>query len=368
MRLLRNSLFMRLRYLALSLLFLSSVSQGIAQTQLGGSSTYNFLELPVSARSAALGGNFITTRDGDLSLALENPSILDSSVNNKVVMSYMPYFAGINYGFFSYAHSIKAMGYDKAAGTFAVSVKYIDYGTFTQADDNGNITGTFWAGEYMANVGYGQAIKDSTFNAGVNAKVIYSHLQQYTSTGAALDMAGSYVSKNRRLFISVVVENMGSQITDYVPGNNEPLPFDVKVGIADKLAHAPFRFGVTLDHLEHWDITYIDPADTETVNPLTGQAVKTSSLGTFADKLMRHVTPNLELVLGPNFMIRVAYNYEVRKELESSVKQGLVGFSTGVGIRIYKFQLNYGLGWYYTTGPTSTLTLGLSLDQFYTRR
>jgi hypothetical protein len=184
----------------------------------------------------------------------------------------------------------------------------------------------------------------------------------------AIDLAGSYISPNKRFYMGMVIQNMGTQIEDYVVGNPEPLPFDIQFGLSEKLAHAPFRFGVTLDHLQKFDLTYIDPTDTQTVNPLTGQAVVKNNLGGFADKLMRHVIPNLEVVLGKNFMLRFAYNYEMRKELELSGRQGLVGFSGGFGIKIYKFQLSYAMSGYNLGGVISTFTMGLSLDDFYTRK
>jgi hypothetical protein len=357
---------MRLRYFTLLVFFVSSVSGAFAQ--IGGTSTYNFLELPVSARAVALGGTFISVRDGDLSLAAANPSFLDSTVNNHAIIGYVPFFAGINYDYFSIAHTINGFGFLGRSGTFDAGVKYINYGTFTQADFAGNITGQFTAAEYMYNIGYGQPIKDSTINVGANLKGIYSHEATYTSSGIGLDLSGSYISPNKRFFLGMVVQNIGTQLKDYTTGDPEPLPFDVQIGFAEKLAHAPFRFGVTAVHLQQWDLTYLDPTDTQTVNQLTGQAVPTNNFGSFADKVMRHLIPNLEVVLSKNFMLRFAYNYEMRKELELSSRQGLVGFSGGFGIRIYKFHLSYALSSYYLGSAISTFSMGLSLDDFYNRK
>ncbi|HTA81435.1 MAG TPA: type IX secretion system protein PorQ [Bacteroidia bacterium] len=357
---------MRLRYFTLFILFVSSATGVFAQ--IGGTSTYDFLELPVSARAAALGGNFVSVRDGDLSLAATNPAFLDSTLNNHAIVGYIPFFDGIDYDYFSISHTIKGFGFLGQSGTFDAGVKYINYGTFTQADFAGNITGQFTAAEYMYNVGYGQPIKDSTIDVGANLKVINSHEAQYTSWGMALDLAGSYISPNRRFFLGMVVQNVGTQFKEYTAGDAEPLPFNVQLGFSIKLAHAPFRIGVTADHLQVWDLTYLDPTDTQTVNQLTGQAVTQSWLASFADKAMRHLTPNLEVVLSKNFMLRFAYNYEMRKELELEGRQGLVGFSGGFGIKIYKFHLNYALTSYYLGAGTSTFSMGLNLDEFYTRK
>jgi hypothetical protein len=366
LRLLRNSNFMRLKYLILCFLLFTFHFSLLAQ--LGGTSTYDFLQLPMSARTSALGGNFMAIRDADLGIAAINPSVLDSNLNNHATINYIPYFDGIDYGYVAISHTVKNVGFLGQSGTWDAGIKYIDYGTFTQADYVGAVTGTFTAGEYQFNLGYGQPMKDSTISAGATLKGIYSHLQQYYSWGMALDLAGTYVSKNRRFCVAAVLQNIGTQVKDYTTGNPEPLPFNAVVGITEKLAHAPFRVGVTFDHLQKFDISYLDPTDTETVNPLTQQVVKTSALGTFADKVMRHITPNIEFVLGKNFMIRFAYNYEMRKELELTSRQGLVGFSGGFCIKIYKFQLNCALAGYNLGGVISTFSMNMALSDFYYTR
>jgi len=340
------------------LLFLFLVIGVPAFCQIGGTATYDFLQLPASARTSAMGGNYVTARDGDLATAINNPSFLDSSVDRHLILTYVPYFADIQYGFASYAQTIKNIG------TFDAGIKYINYGTFTQADFAGNITGSFGAQEYLFNIGYGRPVLDSLISLGANLKLVYSSLAQYSSYGAAVDLASSYVSRNHRFFAGLVIQNVGTQVKDYTQSDGEALPFDVDLGIAEKLLHAPFRFNLTFQHLQTWDLTYLDPVDTETVNPLTGQVIKHSKIAAFADKVMRHIIPGVELLLGKNFSVRIAYNYERRKELELTSRTGIVGFSGGFGIKIYKFQLSYGLASYQLGGTASSFTIGFNLNDF----
>ncbi len=327
--------------------------------QIGGTATDMFLQLPVSARSAALGGYAISARDGDLGAAAVNPSFLDSTVSNQLLLTYIPYYTGINYSYASYAQTIGTLG------TFDAGIKYIDYGTFTQADQAGNITGSFGASEILFNLGYGRTVLDSTISVGANIKFASSRLMQWVSNAAAVDLAGSYVSPNKRFFAGLVIQNIGEPITNYIPGYPEALPFDVDGGIAMKLKHAPFRFNLTLQHLQRWDLTYLDPTDTATINPLTGQAInQTSAVGNFADKLMRHIVPGVELLAGRNFWLSFAYNYEMRKELELTGAPGLVGLSAGFGMKIYNFQISYAMCEENLSGLTSTFTLCMSLGNF----
>lgn len=345
------------RRLFIAVLLLLSVQSGFGQ--IGGSSTYNFLELPVSARAAALGGTFIGVRDGDLGLAAANPSFLDTSVNNHVVMSYTPLFAGINYGYVAYAHSFANIG------TFDIGVKDMDYGTFTQADDAGNITGTFTAGEYMFNLGYGRSLKDSLFSAGANVKLVYSSLAQYYSVGALVDFGVSYVSPNRCFYLGAIFQNVGSQIKDYIPGNSEPMPLDADLGVSYKFKHAPFRINLVATHLQSWKLTYADPTDTQTVNPLTGQAIPQSGANTFFNNLGRHLVGSVELLLGKNFALRYGYNYEMRQELQLSSAPGIVGMSGGFEMKIYRFHISYALTKYSIGALANTFTFAFDTSQFY---
>lgn len=330
-----------------------------AFAQIGGSSTYSFLQLPVSARAAALGGTYIAVRDGDLGLAATNPAFLDTSVNNHIVMTYTPLLAGIDYGYAAYAHSFKNIG------TFDFGVKDIDYGTFVRADDAGNIIGTFTAGEYLFNLGYGRSLKDSLFSAGVNAKVVYSALDQYHSVGAMIDFGVSYVSPNRCFFLGAVIQNVGSQVKDYIPGNTEPLPIDADLGISYRFKHAPFRFNLVMTHLQTWTLTYSDPTDTQTVNPLTGEKIIQSGSANFFDNLGRHVIGSIEILLGKNFAVRYGYNYEMRKELALTSEPSLAGMSAGFEMKIYKFHISYGIAKYSIGAFSNTFTFIFDTSEFY---
>jgi hypothetical protein len=133
--------------------------------QLGGNSTYAFLNLTNSARVASLGGKVVSLWDDDLNLPFHNPALLHEGMSNSLVMNYVNYFSDINYGYVSYARS-----YDNV-GNFALGLHYINYGKFIAADNVGNITGEFKAAEYAFNMFYSRAIDDN-FSIGVNLKPI----------------------------------------------------------------------------------------------------------------------------------------------------------------------------------------------------
>ena len=104
----------------------------------GGNSVYNFINLPASARVTGAGGNLITVRDADLSLAYHNPALLNYKMHDRAVMSITPYMAGIKQGYLGYARH-----YDSIATTFQAGLQFISYGTLAGRDETNSNIGDF---------------------------------------------------------------------------------------------------------------------------------------------------------------------------------------------------------------------------------
>ena len=151
------------------LVFISVVSNA----QIGGSNTYEFLNIPISARVAALGGSVIAVNDNDPTLSFTNPSLLNKEMNGMLTLSYLNYFSDINHGFFSYVKDYKR------AGTFSLGMKYLNGGTVLETDEGGNEFGNFsMASEYAFVLGWAKQI-DTSFSVGANLKPIYSKLYKW---------------------------------------------------------------------------------------------------------------------------------------------------------------------------------------------
>ena len=326
--------------------------------QIGGSHTYQFLSLPNSARIAALGGNFLAIKDDDITLAIANPSLITKDMNNKLALSYINYYADVNYGFAAYSHSFNKIG------SFVTSLQYIDYGSFTQADVTGETYGTFKAGEYAFNIGWGKSL-DSNFSIGSNFKTILSSLETYSSFGIAVDVAASYQSKNKRFVTSLLLKNIGRQLSYYTEGNRESLPFEIQLGFSEKLKHAPFRFSLLLNHLENWDLTYEDPLNPSIkIDPLTKEVIEKSKFSKFGDNLMRHAVFGVEFIPSNSFNIRFGYNYQRRQEMKVESALSTVGFSWGFGFRVSKFYFSYAHVIQHLAGSSNFFTIATNLSAF----
>jgi hypothetical protein len=326
--------------------------------QTGGNGIYEFLDLPNSARVAALGGEQISIYDDDLNFVYQNPSLLNASMSNQLTLNYVPYMPTINYGYVSYAHSFEK------TGNFAAGIHYVNYGQFIRADEFGNKEGKFSANEYSINFYYSKPILDSLFNVGVAYKVIYSQLETYKSLGMALDAGITYCSKDKLFATALVVKNLGVELMTYA-GTREPLSFEIQYGLSQKLRHAPFRISLLVQHIETPHLTYTSEIDkANEANVYNSQTTGQSNLGSFGENVMRHMIFGLEFLPAKYFSLRFGYNYMRRQEMKIDSKAGFVGFSWGVGLNISKYHFNYGRASYSLAAASNTISLSVNLNDF----
>jgi len=340
----------------LSLLF-NFLPAGYAQ--MGGRHTYEFLNLTNSARIAGFGGNFLAIRDNDISLALTNPSLISPEMHNQLAFSFVNYFNGLNYGYLMYSRTFNK------AGSFVGTFQFIDYGKFTEADAAGNIIGEFSASEYALNIGWGRQLSPNFF-IGANGKLIYSDLESYHSFGIAVDVAGTYSTKEQLFTASLVARNIGTQLIPYRPGQYTSLPFELQIGLSEKLRHIPVRFSQLITNLQQWDLTYTDPSDpSNQQDPITGETKQKTGIGKFADNLMRHIVLGAEVTIAKILSIRIGYNYQRRQELKLYNKAGLAGFSLGVGVKVKMFNISYTRATFQAGGYNPNyITLSVNLQEF----
>ncbi|HEC41739.1 MAG TPA: type IX secretion system protein PorQ [Bacteroides sp.] len=341
-----------------STLFLLLVLANPAMGQLGGNSTYAFLNLTHSARIAALGGKIVSIPDNDLNLSFHNPSALHEGMSNQLILNYVNYFSDINFGYVSYARSYEGIG------NFAAGLNYINYGTFIAADHLGNVTGEFRAAEYALNLIYSRAL-DSLFTVGVNVKPVYSVLETYHSFGLLADLGVTYTNRDKLFSAGLVLRNAGFQVKPYHSGHREPVPFEILLGFSQKLRHAPFRFSIVAHNLQKLDLTYDDPSQgAEDFDPISGEPIPENKWEKLADNTMRHLIFGVEFIPLENFYLRAGYNYQRRQELKISSRTAMVGFSWGFGIRISKFHLNYGRASYHLAGASNHFSITTDLSSF----
>ena len=324
----------------------------ITNAQQAGNSVYNFLNATNSSRVTALGSNFLSIDDDDISLAYTNPALIRPSMHNNISIDYIDFISDINSGLISYAYNFEKFG------TFVTSLQFASYGEFDLMDNTGTKTGTFRASEYAFIIGWAKPLSEH-LTLGANIKNIFSSLETYNSYGIAADVALTYSLKEKQFSTSLLLKNMGRQITTYTDGDNEPLPFDIQLGVAKKFEHAPIRLVFLFNNLHKWDLAYERPDNKNDIDPFTGEKKEENKFADFGDNALRHMAMGVEFVPGKgNFMVRVGYNYRRQREMKIYSKAGMVGFSFGFGIKVYKFKISYTRANYHLAGGTNTISIG----------
>ena len=335
---------------ALNILIFSIImSPSFSQT--GGDNVYEFLNLTHSGLVSALGGTNVSLQGNNLNLVYHNPALLNAEMNNSLALNYVNYFAGINYGLAMYSKSFKGIG------NFALGMTYLNYGTFTETDASGIITGNFSAAEYALSMIYSREI-DSHFNVGVNFKPVLSNLEKYTSAGFAFDIGAAYHNLSNLFSAGLVVKNAGYQVTTYAGEPRQKLPFEIQAGVSQRLAHAPLRVSVTLRHLEKFDLThnYNDTLSTGSAKPAPSD---------FLENIMRHFVIGAEVIPHKNFYFSAGYNYQRRRELQVASKVSTVGFSWGFGINTSWLNIELGRATYHLAGSSTHISLIVRPDNIY---
>jgi len=305
-----------------------------------------------------MGGTPLAIKDDDLCLSLANPSLLSEKMNNKLALSFVSYFAGVKYGFASYAHNFKKFGIVNSA------VQYVNYGSFIEADETGLQTGEFHANDIAITEGWAKPL-DSAFDIGANIKAIYSTMYNYYSFGLAVDMGITYHNNKHGIAVSLLARNLGREVKPYREDNKESIPLEIQLAASKKMEHVPLRFSLVAQHLEKFDLTYSDPNNpAPTVDPLTGEPLPPKKFSKFTDKVLRHFVIGGEFLPGKNFALRFGYNYMRRKEMVVDSRLSTVGFSWGFGIRVSKFYLSYARNRYHLYGSPNTITICTNISDF----
>jgi hypothetical protein len=339
-----------MRKKVLNILLVSTIlSPSFSQT--GGDNIYEFLNLTHSGFVASLGGTNVSLQGNNLNLAYHNPALLNSGMNKTLALNYVNYFAGINYGLAMYSRSFPE------TGNFAAGLTYLNYGSFTETDASGIITGNFGAAEYAFSMIYSREI-DSLFTVGVNFKPVLSNLEKYTSFGFAFDIGAAWHNRTNLFSTGIVIKNAGYQVTTYAGEPRQKLPFEIQAGLSQRLIYAPLRFSLTLKHLEKFDLTH-----QYEVSSSTGNSSPVSS--EFIENLMRHIILGVELIPHKNFYFSGGYNYQRRRELEVDSKVSTVGFSWGFGIKTSWLDIEFGRATFHLAGSSNHVSLIVRPDNIY---
>jgi len=323
--------------------------QVLSFCQTGGDNIYEFLNLTHSGRIASLGGSNVSLTGINLNFAYNNPALLDAQMDKSLALNYSNYFADINYGLAMYSRSLQN------SGNIAGGITYLNYGSFSETDASGNITGSFSASETAFSVIYSHEL-DSMFSVGINFKPVLSHLEKYTSVGLAFDIGASWHNPENLLSAGLVIRNIGYQVTTYAGETRGKLPLEILAGVSARLAHAPFRFSLTLRHLEKYDLTY---------QYTESEGESGSGTSEFFENMIRHIIIGTEIIPHKNFYFSLGYNHQRRSELQTDSKVAGTGLTWGFGFNTSMLSIEFGRASYHLAGSSNHISLIIHPDLLF---
>jgi len=310
--------------LFIALLLLASITVNVIKAQ----SPFDFVQLSISARSAALGGAF-TSIVNDQTTVFFNPGALSTVEKSSVSATFMRHVLDISSG-----QAVYTLPFDKQSSErFAISAMYTTYGSFDRTDEFGTILGTFSANNVALIGSYSNEL-DSTLSYGCNAKLLYATLDDLSSSAIALDAGLLYRIPATRTNVGFSILNIGTQLSTFTDITDE-LPVDIRLGINHRLRGLPLLLNFSLHHLA-------DDADA------------------FFDRI-GNFSIGGEFILSKVLDMRLGYDNYVRDATSIQGQRRFSGFSAGVGVRTEYVNIDYGVSALGTAGSIHRLTLHASL-------
>ena len=297
-------------------------------------SVFNFLNLPVSSHSTALGGKNISLVEDDISLALQNPALLTGVSDKTIGFSFMTYMQGCNTGAAAYSQQVGARG------NWGVHARFVGYGSTKETLVSGEIVGEFKPLDLCIAGQYSHLLSDR-WAGGVTAKFIYSHYGPYTSCALATDLGLNYYDEDADFSFSLAARNLGGQVKSF--GNKrDHLPADLEMGFTKSLGHAPIRISVTMVDLTRW---------TSDDYFTTGKKLKGGSI------FMNHFVLGAEYLITDRYYVGMGYNFRRGYEMTAAGSSHAAGLSFGGGVNLKRLKFGIAYAKYHVSAPTLAFTV-----------
>ncbi len=338
-----------MKYLSvLILIFLSffSVTGLFAQ----GESAVPFLLIAPDARPGGMGEAGVATASnatavwwnpGGLAFQYENPDVDSRGEASLMHVKWLPQFnfSDLWYDF------LAARYYIDDIGMIATSITFLNLGKNHATDESGNDLGTFDSFEYALTLSYATKLNEN-LGLGINLKYIQSNLTDANlqvgaenrdgrSSSFAVDLGVKWIPAydifSNRLSFGVNLANIGPKMTYIDEAQADPLPTNLKMGLAYKIIDDEFnKMTVVYDLNKLLVVRNKEGSDGVFKAMFYSAWVEKNSL-----KKIQH-SVGLEYWYGNLIALRAGYFYE-------DANYGGRQFMTfGAGLKYYIFGIDFG--------------------------
>jgi hypothetical protein len=328
--------------------------------QSGGKNVFTFLEAAPSARIQALNSSNFSDPSGDINLSFLNPSLVKDTSDQSISLSHNFHLGKTQQSNIAYGHHIA-----KINSTAFINLRYMNYGDFQGTDEFGNSTHIFNASDVAVSVGISHKLSQF-LTGGASLKLISSRLESYKASGLGFDFGLHYYFPEKKFSFGLVLQNIGGVLSNYV-NSKEAIPANVAVGISKKMRYLPLRIFANLHHINNWDYKY--DGEEENIFLFDEPKVKSQFVKEL-DNLFRHLSFGGEFVLGQSegVKLRVSYDHLRKKELSVNPYRSLGGFGFGVGLKVKKFDVDFGMNAFHIAGSTVHFSISSNIGSLFSPR
>ena len=303
-----------------------------------GTNVYPFLNIPVSARQAALGGDAVSIRDFDVSFVGVNPGLMNLEQDQMIAVNFASYLADSKYGTISYVRDLEE------GHLIGFNARYMDYGKMPRTDESAEINGDFGAMDASLGLSYAYQF-DEDFTIAGGANFVTSKIDNYTSMAVVGTAGITYHNEQSRETLALVFRNFGYQFKSF-NGTRENVAFRVDLGYTKILDEFPLAFTITAHDLQKLNISQDFDNNGQPIN--------------WSRKIADHFSLGAELFPEQAFNIRFGYNVRRGNELAVLDQRSFTGLSAGFGIKISSFRFDYAHVRYHNSSNVNMF--GLTLD------
>lgn len=180
------------------------VNEGTAQLSKVGTSSSEFLRVPVGARASAMSA--FTAAVNDPSAMVLNPAGLADVKNNQALIEFTDWYL-------DFTHSYVGVAIPSKKGVTGIHVLAMNYGEFDETTEQaqGRTGRTFSAYSLTVGGSYSQYMNDN-LSIGGTLKFVYEKIENTSASGLAFDVGTLYETPFDQIKFGVSVTNVGTKM------------------------------------------------------------------------------------------------------------------------------------------------------------
>ena len=296
-----------------ALLVAAALQPAAAINDNAGTTGFNFLKVGVGARPAALGGAFVGA-PASLEAVAWNPAGLLGVPERAATVSVAQYLMDTQAGFLSVAMPGERR-------VWGVSLNYFTYGDMRRTDADGLDLGSFGAADMAAYLTVAQRLWSNRLVVGANLKAVYSSIDEYSADAYMADLGLLLSGPLKGLTLGASLSNVGVVRSGYTDSFTDSLPVIMRFGLAHRPAHTPVPMMILAD--------LNVPNDNDA-----------------------YLAFGVELRIAGGLYLRPGYSTQQTGQDEEAL-----GLTTGAGIELQGYRLDYAYNSYAELGDVHRLSL-----------